>query len=58
MYLTRNDWTGTWPTIYGELGEKMKADTMPKQPINSYQLSQNNIYQDDPNADADNCFGE
>lgn len=49
VYLTRNDWTGTWPTIYGELGEKGRYNAEATDEF--VQLSQNNIYQDDPNAE-------
>ena len=49
VYLTRNDWTGTWPTIYGEPGEKGRYNAEATDEF--VQLSQNNIYQDDPNAE-------
>ena len=48
VYLTRNDWTGTWPTIYGEPNEKGRYNAEATDEF--VQLSQNNIYQDDPNA--------
>lgn len=49
VYLTRNDWTGTWPTIYGEPNEKGRYNAEATEEF--VQLSQNNIYQDDPNAE-------
>ena len=49
VYLTRNDWTGTWPTIYGEPNEKGRYNAEATDEF--VQLSQNNIYQDDPNAE-------
>ena len=49
VYLTRNDWTGTWPTIYGEPNEKGRYNAETTEEF--VQLSQNNIYQDDPNAE-------
>lgn len=48
VYLTRNDWTGTWPTIYGEPNEKGRYNAEATEEF--VQLSQNNIYQDDPDA--------
>lgn len=49
VYLTRNDWTGTWPTIYGEPNEKGRYNAEATEEF--VQLSQNNIYQDDPDAE-------
>ncbi len=49
VYLTRNDWTGTWPTIYGEPNEKGRYNAEATEEF--VQLSQNNIYQDDPNEE-------
>lgn len=49
VYLTRNDWTGTWPTIYGEPNEKGRYNAEATDEF--VQLSQNNIYQDDPDAE-------
>lgn len=49
VYLTRNDWTGTWPTIYGEPNEKGRYNAEATEEF--VQLSQNNIYQDDANAE-------
>lgn len=49
VYLTRNDWTGTWPIIYGEPNEKGRYNAEATEEF--VQLSQNNIYQDDPDAE-------
>ena len=49
VYLTRNDWTGTWPAIYGEPNEKGRYNAEATDEF--VQLSQNNIYQDDPDAE-------
>ncbi|MCF0134263.1 MAG: glycoside hydrolase family 3 C-terminal domain-containing protein [Blautia sp.] len=48
VYLTRNDWEGTWPTFYGEADAKGNyTATMSDALIHD---SQDNLYEDDPEA--------
>ncbi len=48
VYLTRNDWKGTWPEFYGEANEKGKYSITASDEL--FADSQQNLYQDDPNA--------